>query len=231
MTVIPSGKGAFEWLPNTNGLTKTASSDNGEVVEEKDELLEAAKKVVAQFNFEKSDDSEESNDLGGSDGETDDSDSFGDPDGVEFENSVTEVSDEVDGDEECNDKTIVEKLEGAKEELEEAIDCLGGGSGDAPEEFEAEVELELDGDVELDVDDDSGEDVSDDDVVEGGVECDEDEEDCDNTLDASVEASSDDWVKVANITPKNRKAIYDYWSKQLNYPKDFVKLMVKDYEK
>ena len=227
MTVIPSGKGAFDWLPNKNGLTKTASSDNGEVVKERDELLEAAKKVVAQFNFEKSDDSEESNDLGGSDGETGDSDDFGDSDGVEFE-----VSDEVDGDEECDDKTIVEKLEGAKNDLEEAIDCLGGGSGDAPEEFEAEVEIELDDDVELDIDnDDSDEDVTDDDVVEGQAECDEDDEECDNSIDASVEASSDDWVKVANITPKNRKAIYDYWSKQLNYPKDFVKLMVKDYEK
>ena len=69
-----------------------------------------------------------------------------------------------------------------------------------------------------------------DEVVEGGIGCmsadDEEEE-----AELSVEASTDGWVKISSISPKNRKKVYDYWSKQLNYPKDFVKLMVKDYEK
>jgi hypothetical protein len=200
MRIMPSGNGAFDWLPK-DGLTKVAST--GEAVEEQDELLEAAKKVVAEF------------------------------DSVEFETENFEVSDEVSDGEECpevceDDADVVDCLETAKDAIEGAIDCLEGGASD-DEEVELEINIE-------------------DEVVEGGIGClaNDDEETVDGddeeeTVEASeedeeedeisVEASTDGWVKVSSISPKNRKKVYDYWSKNLGYPKDFVKLMVKDYEK
>ena len=46
----------------------------------------------------------------------------------------------------------------------------------------------------------------------------------------TVEASGDEFVKYAKISPKNRKKLRDYWKNMLNYAPDFVDLMVKDYE-
>ena len=194
MRIMPSGNGAFDWLP-TDGLTKVAST--GEAVEEQDELLKAAKKVVAEF------------------------------DAVEFETENLEVSDGEEFPEVCEDEgDVVDCLENAKDAIEVAIDCLEGGASDDEEvELELEIEDEVveDEDIEVEIEDE-------DEVVEGGIGCmsadDEEEE-----AELSVEASTDGWVKISSISPKNRKKVYDYWSKQLNYPKDFVKLMVKDYEK
>ncbi len=45
---------------------------------------------------------------------------------------------------------------------------------------------------------------------------------------ASVEEK---FCKLSHISPANRKKVTDYWVNMLNYPKDFVALMVKDYEK
>ena len=193
MRIMPSGNGAFDWLP-TDGLTKVAST--GEAVEGQDELLEAAKKVVAEF------------------------------DAVEFETENLEVSDGEECPEVCEDEgDVVDCLETAKDAIEGAIDCLEGGASDDEVELELEIEDEVVEDIDIEI-----EDEDEDEVVEGGIGCmsadDEEEE-----AELSVEASTDGWVKISSISPKNRKKVYDYWSKQLNYPKDFVKLMVKDYEK
>ena len=216
MRIMPSGNGAFDWVPKQTGLNKTASNNDGEVQEEqnyRDDLLEAAKKVVAEY--EELDGPEFGGDeLAG------DSEVAGDADAVEFEGDVNEVS------EETEEADAVECLEEAKDAIERAVDCLDGGEGE--EEFEAEVDLEVE-----------------DETVEGGMGCvtedETDEEECDPECKEAtseeaeeeevVEASANDWVKVAEISPKNRKKLVDYWGKQLGYPKDFVKLMVKDYEK
>ena len=229
---MPSGNGSFDWVPKEAGLTKTASNNDGEVKEEqnyKDDLFEAAKKVVANMHCADGDE------FGG--------DEFGDDDdNVEFKGDigeVNEVSDDDDDDEavfEVGEDGAVECLERAQEAIGEAVECLGGGN----DEFEAEVDLEIeDEDVEVEGGADccsedkggccdkcncdpcccDGRSCGDDDDSEGGV------------VESGVEAYSDNWVKLAEISPKNRKKIYDYWSKQLGYPKDFVKLMVKDYEK
>lgn len=223
MRIMPSGNGSFDWVPKDASLTKTASSNNGEVQKEqnyRDDLFEAAKKVVANYECAQGDE------FGGDD------------DNVEFHGEVENVN-EVSDEEATGEEGAVECLETAKEAIEDAVECLGGGESD---EFESEVEFEVE-----------------DETVEGGMGCEsEDTGGCcdkcncdpcccggrscndksDDKIEASddnteevVEAYSDNWVKLAEISPKNRKKIYDYWSKQLGYPKDFVKLMVKDYEK
>jgi hypothetical protein len=232
--IMPSGNGAFDWvpkLPTEDGLTKTASNNDGTVQEERDyrdDLFEAAKKVVANYECA------QEGDLGGEEFVP------GDSDAVEFEGDVNEVSDEGD------EGDAVECLEEAKDAIERAVDCLDGGA----DEFEAEVELEVE-DEEVDVEGGLG--CMTEDKDDKCCECcgcdpcccddrkcastdDEDDEaveasDEDSEEDEVVEAGATDWVKVAEISPKNRKKLVDYWSKQLGYPKDFVKLMVKDYEK
>lgn len=221
---MPSGKGSTDWLPKV--MVKTASNNEGEVSEQeqyRDDLFEAAKQVVA--NYEEKEAAQGCGMAMGGD-ELAETDAV-ETDGVEFEGQVEEVAEGEDAAVEC--------LERAQDAIEDAVECLGGETEDAPvEEFEMEVEEE---------------------VIEGGEECptqkcatDENEtvEASEETVEASeedevveaedeedevVEASADDWVKLAEISPKNRKKIYDYWSRQLGYPKDFVKLMVKDYEK
>jgi len=39
------------------------------------------------------------------------------------------------------------------------------------------------------------------------------------------------FCKLSHITPENRKKVVNYWVNMLNYPKDYVALMVKDSEK
>jgi hypothetical protein len=183
-------------------MVKTASNNEGEVeeIEEVDELYEAAKKVVAGMGCETEE--EECCDEGNLGGDDFAAVSTDDP--VEFAGEVEEVS------ESTGDEKAVECLEDAKDAIEEAVDALGGGN----DEVELEVEFEEDV-VEDDI-------VADDGDEEIAVEASDEE--------LAVEASNDNWVKLSAISPKNRKQIYDYWSKQLGYPKDFVKLMVKDYE-
>jgi hypothetical protein len=210
MRIMPSGNGAFDWVPKQSGLNKTASNNDGKVEEQdyRDDLLEAAKQVVSNY---------ECAEVGGEDF-TEESDM----DAVEFEGDVNEVSDEG------GESDAVECLEEAKDAIERAVDCLDGGD----DEFEAEVDLEVeDEEVEIEVEDEVD--------VESGIGCmSEDEEKCCEKCECDpceceevVEAGANDWVKVAEISPRNRKKLVDYWSKQLGYPKDFVKLMVKDYEK
>jgi len=218
MRIMPSGKGNMNWVPTT--LVKTASSENAEVEEAQytDELLEAAKKVVAGYECEAEEVEPCGSVMGGDDVVEDTA-----VDNVEFEGEVEEVSTP----EEPTD--VVECLEDAKEAIEKAVECVSGEETEEfeTEEFETEVVLEEEGEVVLENEV----------VLEGGTECVSKEKPCDK-VEASteeegevVEASANDWVKLSAISPNNRKNIYDYWSNKLGYPKDFVKLMVKDYEK
>ena len=215
MRIMPSGNGGYDWVPRETGLNKTASNKDGEVqeVDYKDELFQAAKKVVAGLDC-CSDEfgGDELNNVGNELTKEVPDEFAPDADAVDFAGDVNEVS------EESPEVDAVECLEQAKDAIEEAVECLGGGEGD-DEEFEAEVELDLEDD----------EAVEDEDVVEGGVGC--GEVVAEQSEECEVVASTDDWVKVADINPRTRKKVMNYWATQLGYPKDFVKLMVKDYEK
>jgi hypothetical protein len=233
MRIMPSGNGSRDWIPKSQ--IKTAST-NGEAEAkevETDSLLEAAQKVVANMAGS---DCCGGDDFEGGDApafETNDNE-FAD-DGVEFEGEVSEVADEAPA---TGEEAAIEALEVAKDAIGDAVEALGGES----DEVEMEIEVDDDefGESTVEVEDDLAED---DIVAEGNTEekccptckkpgpCKCDTEDCcSSDEDTAVQASSDDWVRTSAISPKNRKQVYDYWSKQLGYPKDFVKLMVKDYE-
>jgi len=228
MRIMPSGNGGNDWVPQEMGLTKTASNKDGKVqeVDYKDELFQAAKKVVAgldccQQGFGGDElanefTNEVADEIAGDEVTSD-------IDAVEFEGDVNEVA------EEAEEAEAVVLLEDAKEAIEEAVECLQEAEEIENGEDEFEVEVDLDVDDE-EVDDDDDDDDDDDEVVEGGVGCGATNEDVGDE-NAEVVASSDDWVKIAKINPRTRKKITDYWANQLGYPKDFVKLMVKDYEK
>jgi len=229
MRIMPSGNGSRDWLPKLQ--VKTASTNGAgsqEEVVEADSLLEAAQKVVANMA---SSDCCGGDDFEGAAPQFETNDNEFADDGVGFEGDVDPVADET----ATGDSAAIEALEVAKNAIGDAVEALGGDT----DEVEMEIEVE-DGDVEVEIED---EDLEEDDLIaEGTTEkccpnckkpgpCKCDTEDCcTSDEDMAVSASSDDWVRTSAISPKNRKQVYDYWSKQLGYPKDFVKLMVKDYE-
>ena len=43
--------------------------------------------------------------------------------------------------------------------------------------------------------------------------------------------SEEEFCKYAKLSPQNRAKLADYWVNMLGYPKDYVSLMTKDYEK
>ena len=139
--------------------------------------------------------------------------------------SGEEVSDDVDGD-----------LDGVDDEVEIEVEIDDAGEEEVLEDDGMLIESEEEGCPSCGHKDDAVE-------VESNVDCyasddadDDDDKECDDCgcKDCECEtvtASGNDWVKLSAVSPTNRKKLYDYWSNKLGYPKDFVKLMVKDYEK
>jgi len=253
--IMPAGNGRSDWSPN-KGLNKTASTSPEE--NDKNLLYEAAKKVVAEFGGEccgplGGDDFQVDlvDDGMGEVSEVSD----------EVEDVVDDVEgdlgEDLGGDLDSVDGSVEEAVESAEVALEEAVDALHavkdavGGDVDVVDDGlddglddEIEVEVEIDEAPDGDVDDDAPEDdeliiESEDDTcdacdgtghkaveTEGNAGCYAGEE-----AELEKEASSGEFVKMSAISPTNRKKLYDYWTKQLDYPKDWVKLMVKDYEK
>lgn len=247
MRIMPSGNGSMDWLPKN--LVKTASRNGGTKEKDpRDALYEAARKVVA--NMDSCCGEESSQSMGGSDfmGSINKVDSG--VDGVEFEGEVAEVA-------EGSDDAVVESLEKAKSAIEDAVDLLGGS---AEVEVEIEDNGDDDIEIEVEDDNDGfeyGQDSDDEDVddvdVEGTEKSNDNKpafkeypkNDCpsksnksdnkkydeDKGMEIEKESSNDGWVKLSAISPNNRKKIMDYWSRQLGYPKEYVKLMAKDFEK
>jgi len=242
--ITPAGKAKLNWSPtveeNETVFTKTASTGDVEVVAEKSQqeiekeaLYQVAKGVVAQFS--------PCEDIECMDG-VDVVDGSEGIDGI-----VNDVQEPI-SDEDGLDTGIKESLEQAEAALEEATSAIQDAKeeccGDEVDEYD-EVEIPLDGDdsvLEIDVDvEDEDEGETDDFVVEGektsqNPECKEKPNNC-----GSVEAkkkgktleagSSDEFVKLSKISPENRQKLYNYWTKDLGYPSDYAKLLVKDYEK
>jgi len=111
-------------------------------------------------------------------------------------------------------EAVVEEVVLALEQIEEAVEGVKAVCG-KDDEVEEGVE------VEVEVEDVPGEEeVDDDEVIVEGDEA---------AMDKS--ASAEEFCKYAKLSPQNRKKLNDYWSNMLGYPKDFVNLMTKDYEK
>jgi len=228
---MPAGNSKVDWSPKEAKLHKTANTEEQvEVQEEVNPLYEAAKAHMAEVEKQKAEASEETEVKEACGSMMDDDSVVLDvevdeevpcPDAVVEEvsdeatpKSVSEAVAEVEAKAE-EAEAVVQEVAAAVDKIEEAVQdvkdvCGKGGEMEELEELEEDI---------------PGEEVVDDEVVVEGEECDE-EASMDKS--ASVE---EEFCKFAKLSPSNRKKVVNYWVKQLGYPKDYVALMTKDYEK
>jgi hypothetical protein len=213
--IIPAGNNKINWSPKQEDkLQKTASTD-GSVAEESNPLYEAAKKYIAAQSEVNVDETE-------------------DKDGLEIE--VKNIEDVSEVEVELEDSAC-EKIDDAVEKLEEVVADLKGEDDKSEvseevavdEKKDEEVEIEVEVNDEKEVLDIPGKDVSNSEII---VESSPDEvkEDKEACMDKSA-STEEEFCRFAKLSPVNKKKLADYWVNALGYPKDFVNLMVKDYEK
>jgi len=244
--IIPAGVNKLDWSPKGKVATtvKTAGADENstqEVTEEVDALAEAAKAFLS--NKEAADCvAKECGCEGGATCEAcgallaEDEIVEEAPIGEEEAAEVVEVSDEAPvEDAEVSEETAIESIEiaietaeEAVEEVKEAVEELKGTEvaeeglvddvGDTTEI--TEVEIEVPGVME--------DEVADDEVEKEGMFTTMSDE---STEELTVAESSEEFCKFAKLSPQNRSKIAEYWVNMLGYPKDYVSLLTKDYEK
>jgi len=239
--IVPAGNKMPDWSPKATKMQKLASDGQEVQDQEVDPLLEAAKGFVEAGKEEVKEASEEEAEIKeASDcGEMaqDDSvvldvveDEVGDnvEDVVEDEapaQSVSEAVAEVEAKAEEAEE-VVAQVEEAIEKIEEAVQEVrevASGVDDAVDEVSDEEVVDEDG-----VDAIPGEEVVDTEVIVESSPCDlaaETEEGMDKS------AASEEFCKFAKLSPQNRKKLSNYWTNMLGYPRDYVNLMTKDYEK
>ena len=243
--IMPSGNKSFNWSPKSKDgkLTKTASSNKGEVQEvqgeqdDKDIMYNLAKQVVEARNVEAQDYQKEEEE-GVADTEAcgtkvaDEHSEGGEKPEKKANVFTNEVSEEETGEEvseeACCDEEVVDALDNLEEAVEEVKDAVKDTHEEDEEEFVVLEEDEGDevvdeGEVtfEVSVEDDNTEEEEDLYVKS------EDEEKDQNTVQA---ASNDDFVKLSHISPETRKKTAEFWKNELGYPSDYVDLMVKNYK-
>jgi len=245
--IVPAGKKRREWVPQ-DPMVKTASAEGAEVEEPKDELLEAAMGVLdRQAEEEKCDQPEcEEKEIKAEDdtevveaGESCDEECEIEIEIEEEPASPDEVLDEVKEDgvvteeeEEVIEEAAVEKIKGAVEvievaleevvDAEEALEKVKDAIGTVEEVHE---EMAADTDKPEEAEEDGDEVSFTEEVVEDSVE--EAAEEGDEVL----AGSNEEFQRFAKISPKNRAKVADYWKNSLGYPADYVDLLTKDYEK
>jgi len=257
--IVPAGNNKLDWSPKATKLHKSASDGQDVQDIEVDALYEAAKKVMASEDEkcekcedcdcdpceckEKKDKQEKKAEACGPEADdetivldveevTDDAEGFGGG----FEEVVEEVAEEgssqsvseavaeVEAKAE-QAEAVVEEVVIALEQIEEAVEgvksvCGKGGEGE-----------EVEGVEDKDDDDDDG--IPGEEVVDSEIIVEGEDEECEPCEEASMDksASTEEFCKYAKLSPQNRKKLNDYWTNMLGYPKDFVNLMTKDYEK
>lgn len=170
------------------------------------------------------------------------------PVGEEEAAEVVEVADEGEVHEEAEEvaiESVEVAVETAAEALEDAAEAIAEVKGvtvdegaeevpEGPVDDEvvevSEIEIEVPGVMEEDEDVEV--------EKEGGLGCmmsDESGEEKtaeeDSEKEPTVADSSEEFCKFAKLSPQNRSKIADYWVNMLGYPKDYVALLTKDYEK
>lgn len=156
-------------------------------------------------------------------------DEFGEGDDDEAPATVEEAAEEA-----------AEKLEEAQEAVEDVIELAVGDDGeiefeDEIEEVSEEVDADLDADLEGELESETpGEPVEEELEKETCKMCGQAvsmdaEARAEGTL--TVAGSDKRFVKVAALTPENKKKVRDYWVNILGYDPKYVEYMVTDYEK
>jgi len=217
--IVPAGNQKVDWSPKDNKkLTKKASIDGAEEVqaEEEDPVYEAAKDF-----------------LGGQEAEVPGVDEVIEEvsEVEEVEKSVSEAVAEVEQKAEEADQKIEAVVE-AVEKIDEAVQGVKDAVADADDEVVEVIEID---EVSEDKDEDAveavpGEEVIDDEIIvetEGCVEAKTE----DGTSMDKVASTEEEFCKYAKLSPQNKAKLARYWVDMLGYPKDYVNLMTKDYEK
>jgi hypothetical protein len=249
--IVPAGNNKLDWSPKETKLQKTAS-EGGEAQDiEVDALYEAAKGVVeaeaeADIKEEKTEEKQEKEACGTM---TDDEAIVLDveevPEAVEGEGEdiVEEVAEDgvvTEQEEEAVEDAAVDKIKNAVEEIEEAVEEVSQAQDAIEKVKEAvgeveEVHDEVEGteeEVEVEIiDDDEEEEVPGEEVVDDEVIVEGDKESCEEEASMDKSASAEEFCKYAKLSPQNRKKLNRYWTDMLGFPKDYVNLMTKDYEK
>lgn len=242
--IVPAGNNKLDWSPKETKLQKVASEGQEGQDIELDALYEAARGVVQASEEEKKCEDcecdpceceEKDDSTKEACGEMKDEEAIIlDVEEVPAEEVAEEVSEEVPAEEVSSQsvseavaeveakaeeaEALVEKVEEAVDKIEEAVQGVKEvcGSGEAEEvEFEVSEEAEGCGECE-EAEGIPGEEETDDEVIVEGFD---------------KAASAEEFCKYAKLSGQNRKKLKDYWTNMLGYPKDFVDLMTKDYEK
>ena len=209
--IVPAGKNRMEWAPIEGLLVKTASTGAKEV---KDDLLTAAKKVIAEMEcksdeaFEKKEECPECTDK---------------PVVEEIEVSIEDdpkaelEKAEADGvvtenEEEAIEETVEEKVEGAVEEIEVILEEVKEAIGVQEEAHAEEVAFEPEADKTEFVADKAEEAV---------------EDKGDSKENFNFAGSEEEFCRYAKISPKNKAKLNDYWKNVLGFPSDWVDLLTK----
>lgn len=133
------------------------------------------------------------------------------------------------------------KVDEAIEKVEEAVADLKSAVSGEPVDEVVEIEIEDDKEeeeVEVEIEDDEEGEGNEDIIIESSPDaegCDKKkgDEECDKDEDPKMDksAASDAFCKLASLSPVNKKKLAKYWKDALGYPKDYVDLMLKNYEK
>jgi len=146
---------------------------------------------------------------------------MGSPEGDVIVEPVAEEASEASKMEEA-----VEKIEEAVVELKEVVE---EEKDELPEGEVDEVEIDIGGD------DIPGEEVSDSEIIVQSEPCAESPlEGCMAKEKGKVSKSAsteEEFCKFAKLSPANKAKLANYWTNMLGYPKDWVDLLTKDYEK
>lgn len=237
--IMPVGKNSNDWSLEglKNGLNKTAST-GVEVKSERDTLYDAAQKSITDSQKKKACVNSIADGLSVEKPE----DKSGMTEVTDMTNvpSVTDVKPEEVG-KEVSVSEKIEKVEKALDEVEVAIadvkDAVAPASDvtdttdvakDVPVD-EVEIELDNVNDKPENTDEKPFEKKDKEIIVES--KDDEKKPECKETEEMKTRAAANTWQKFSGVSKETRNKIYDYYVNCLGYPKDYVALLVKNYEK
>lgn len=250
--IVPAGNNKPEWAPKETKMQKIASEGQEVQEQEVDALYEAAKSVVeAEVAEVKEVEASTKCDECGKDKsckckegdeckcdickcsseekdvkEATACDTMQDEEAVVLDvEEVPEVGDE--NGEVVNEVSEAvsteEKVEEATEKIEEAVVELKEAIG---EEVAEEVGEEV-----AEVSEIPGEEVVDSEVIVESAPCPACGAMASDKVSMEKSASSEEFCKFAKLSPQNRQKLANYWTNMLGFPKEYVSLMTKDYEK
>jgi hypothetical protein len=224
--IVPAGNNKPEWAPKETKMQKIASEGQEVQEQEVDALYEAAKSVVevevAEVKEVEEKDVKEATAC----------DTMQDEEAVVLDvEEVPEVGDE--NGEVVNEVSEAvsteEKVEEATEKIEEAVVELKEAIGE--EVGEGEEVVEEVGEEVAEVSEIPGEEVVDSEVIVESAPCPACGAMASDKVSMEKSASSEEFCKFAKLSPQNRQKLANYWTNMLGFPKEYVSLMTKDYEK